>query len=249
MTNGSTGYISIHRKIMETSFYRDPRATCLAIHLLLNATHKDRQIYVGSQEVTLRRGQVLGGFKRLDRELGWKKSSVRRAFYKLKDALFCDHYTTNKYAIITINNYNQYQSEGGYQSTSKGVQNDTGRGTSGTPLGGTECSLECSSVTPYNNDIYNKNNKSDHFESIWSRYPKKIGRKKANGHFNTSVKNQKCWEEINAALTNYLNSNRVTDPKYIMDGKTWFYNWSDWITDPDTVLEDPTFAKIKAGLE
>jgi hypothetical protein len=244
MDNNGNGFIVLHRKMQKTSFYHDSRAVHLAIHLLLNATHKDRKVIdIGQREVVLLRGQVLGGFKRLDRELGWKKIHVRRAFYTLRDSGFCEHYCTNKYAIITIVNYNQYQDLGVTTSPTRGVQNDLE--CSNVPhQGGTESILECSNVTPYNNVIYNNKNNIDHFEDLWSQYPKKVGKKKAQGYFNSSVKDQKGWDDIKAALTNYMNSKRVVDGKYIQDGKTWFYNWQDWITDPDS-YSDPALDKMR----
>lgn len=66
------------------------------------------------------------------------------------------------------------------------------------------------------------------FEFIWSQYPNRIGKKQALKHFNTSVRTQDDYLNIQKALANYLNSKAVKSG-YIQNGSTWFNNWQDWI--------------------
>lgn len=66
------------------------------------------------------------------------------------------------------------------------------------------------------------------FEEIWSRYPKKVGRKQAERHFKASVKTDQDWVNINQALDNYIKCKRVKDG-FVQDGSRWFNNWLDWI--------------------
>jgi len=79
----------------------------------------------------------------------------------------------------------------------------------------------------------NKNKKESndfqsHFEVLWKKYPKPIGKKKALKSFNASVKSQKDLDSIRIALENYLSSKRVSDG-FIQNGATWFNNWADWV--------------------
>ena len=69
------------------------------------------------------------------------------------------------------------------------------------------------------------------FEELWKRYPLKDGKKAALRHFMASVRTGKDLVEIRKALDNYIKSDRVKKG-YIKNGKTWFYNWRDWIVDP-----------------
>ena len=71
-------------------------------------------------------------------------------------------------------------------------------------------------------DIYNRR-----FESIWSKYPNKDGKKQALKHFLATVKTDQDWTNIQQALDNYLNSRRVKTG-FIKNGSTWFNNWADW---------------------
>jgi len=66
------------------------------------------------------------------------------------------------------------------------------------------------------------------FEAIFSRYPNRIGKKKAWSHFRATVKADEDWVNINKALDNYINSREVKD-KFIKNAKTWFNEWSDWL--------------------
>ena len=66
------------------------------------------------------------------------------------------------------------------------------------------------------------------FDKIWEKYPRRVGKKKAETYFKTSVKTDQDWKDIDTALNNYLNSERVKKG-YIQNGCTWFGNWRDWI--------------------
>lgn len=66
------------------------------------------------------------------------------------------------------------------------------------------------------------------FETLWVKYPKPVNKKKALRHFNASIKTEQDWQDIQKALTNYLNSARVLSG-YVMDGDGFFNNWKDWV--------------------
>lgn len=65
------------------------------------------------------------------------------------------------------------------------------------------------------------------FESIWQRYPRKVGKQDAIRFFKKSVSTPSDWLEINKALDNYCKSDRVAKG-FIQDGSRWFRNWRDW---------------------
>jgi len=67
------------------------------------------------------------------------------------------------------------------------------------------------------------------FNSLWEIYPKKDGKKDAERHFKSSVKNDKDYENIKKALNNYIENVKGTELKYIKNGSTWFNNWHDWV--------------------
>ena len=76
-----------------------------------------------------------------------------------------------------------------------------------------------------------KHNNTPHFDfdSLWLKYPSKVGKKEAERHFHASVKLEQDWIDIQTSLTNYLNSDRVKK-NFIQDGDRWFKGWRDWIS-------------------
>jgi hypothetical protein len=69
------------------------------------------------------------------------------------------------------------------------------------------------------------------FDTIWSKYPNKDGRKAAERHFISSVKTEQDYKDIQTALNNYLASETVAKG-FIKNGSTWFNNWRDWVVPP-----------------
>lgn len=67
------------------------------------------------------------------------------------------------------------------------------------------------------------------FERLWGKYPSKDGRREAEKYFNASVKTESDLADCEKALSNYIEHLRVESWKKPKNGKTWFYNWRDWI--------------------
>lgn len=86
---------------------------------------------------------------------------------------------------------------------------------------------------------YSNNIDTYDFNIIWLKYPRRLGRRDAERHFRSSVKNDQDMENLNKSLNNFLNSKVCKgDPKYIPHGSTWFNNWKDWI-DYKELSKDP----------
>ena len=103
------GYIFLWRRIMDTSFYSCPNTCHLAIHLLLLANHKEKKILVDGKDVMIGRGQILTGRESLSKKTGLTEREVRTALTHLKTTNFLTIYTTNRYSIVTICKYSDFQ--------------------------------------------------------------------------------------------------------------------------------------------
>lgn len=66
------------------------------------------------------------------------------------------------------------------------------------------------------------------FEKIWEKYPNKVGKKQAIIHYRISVRTENDWRDINKALDNYMETEKVKKG-FIQNGSTWFNNWRDYI--------------------
>lgn len=96
---------------METSYYNDPLATHLANHLILKANHKDRLITFNKEKITIFRGQHLTGRKILAKETGINESTIRHKLELLQNVGFLTIKSNNRFSIITILKYDEYQSD------------------------------------------------------------------------------------------------------------------------------------------
>ncbi len=99
------GYILIHRKLCNWQWYKDSNTKSLFIDLLLDANWQESK----SGFLTIERGQVLTSLKRMNERTGLSFREIRTSLSKLEKSGEIDKQTTNKYTIITINNYNDYQ--------------------------------------------------------------------------------------------------------------------------------------------
>ena len=113
------GYILIHRKLLNWQWYKDSNTLHLFIDLLLDANYEDSK--VGFQVV--KRGQCLTSLKRIHENTGLTYREIRTSLDKLQKSGEIDKQTTNKYSIITINKYNDYQNID-KQTTNKRQTND-----------------------------------------------------------------------------------------------------------------------------
>ena len=101
------GWIKLHRKLIEWEWYKDSNTLHLFIHLLLTANHEPQKW----RGITIERGQVLTGRKELSFATGISEQSLRTSINRLKSTSEITINPTNKYSVITICNYDSYQSE------------------------------------------------------------------------------------------------------------------------------------------
>lgn len=99
------GYILIHRKLLNWQWYKDSNTLHLFIDLLLDANYEDSK--VGFQ--IIKRGQCLTSLKRIHENTGLTYQQIRTSLRKLEKSGEINKQTTNRYSIITINKYNDYQ--------------------------------------------------------------------------------------------------------------------------------------------
>lgn len=81
------------------------------------------------------------------------------------------------------------------------------------------------------------------FETVWIDYPNKDGKRAALKSFNSTVKSEKDYQDIQTALTNYLFHLQHNDWKKPKNGSTWFNNWQDWVT-----WQEPEKTQRKANM-
>lgn len=106
------------------------------------------------------------------------------------------------------------------------------RGLLGVNSESTRSELGANSVLQYNtnntnNTIHNGQNKFD-LESLFSIYPRKIGKKEGIKKLRSLVKNQTDLENIRLSIINYSDYCRNKDPKYIKHFDSFLSVWEDY---------------------
>lgn len=99
------GFVKVHRKLIQWGWYQDYVVKDLFLHLLLTVNFKDNQ-WMGR---TIHKGQVVTSIKHLSEELGFSIQQIRTALNKLKSTGEITSESTNRYTVITVVNWEKYQ--------------------------------------------------------------------------------------------------------------------------------------------
>ena len=116
------GFIKLHRKMLDWGWYSDPATKDVFLHLLLTANFRPNT-YMGYE---LLPGQTIIGRKKLATELGLSEKQVRTALDKLEKTGEISRRRTNKFTLVTVENWTIYQGDedcDGQQTASEGPTN------------------------------------------------------------------------------------------------------------------------------
>lgn len=114
---------------MNWGWYDNSYMVHLFLHLLLEANHEPREWH----GITVSRGQVIVGRKKLSEVTGISERSIRTCLHRLEETQELTIKTTNRFSLITIRNYEKYQLKGSgdlkadQQTTNKRPQTRTTR--------------------------------------------------------------------------------------------------------------------------
>ncbi|EQB34806.1 hypothetical protein M948_20715 [Virgibacillus sp. CM-4] len=128
------GWIKLHRQLLGSPIFQNEKLLKVFVYCLLKATHSDHQQLVGKQTVSLKPGQFVFGRRKAAMELDMKESTVRDYMKVLKNDNAITITPTNKFSIITIVNWEVYQSkednnrqQNDNKMTAERQQNDTNK--------------------------------------------------------------------------------------------------------------------------
>lgn len=100
-----SGWIKIHRKILEWEWYDDANTFRLFMHLILKANHKDKN-YRGQ---LIKKGSLLTGRELLSQETGLSIQQIRTCLTRLKSTNEITINSSRQGTIIQIVKYESYQ--------------------------------------------------------------------------------------------------------------------------------------------
>lgn len=104
------GWIKLYRKLIHDPVFSTEKGLKVWVWVLLKANHKKVDLFWGRQNITLRGGQLIFGRYTASEELKMSPSTVWFWMNELKKGEYIDIKTTNKFSIVTIKNWDKYQS-------------------------------------------------------------------------------------------------------------------------------------------
>lgn len=116
------GYVKFHRKSLKSSVWKNSVFWMVWSWCLLKASHETHKIPFNGVDIEIKRGQFITGRKKATKEIPISVQSYRTSINYLKSTGRITTKVTNRFTIITVVKYNQYQdkpSKPTNQSTSK----------------------------------------------------------------------------------------------------------------------------------
>lgn len=101
------GWIKIYRQFLRWEWFDKPEMVQLYIYLLLKASSEDKSWH----NIEVKRGQVITSISTIERDLGLSPRTIRTCLNRLKTTREVTIEVTNRYSIITICKYADYQNQ------------------------------------------------------------------------------------------------------------------------------------------
>jgi hypothetical protein len=119
-----SGWVKIHRCLSDHWVWGEPEALKFWLTLLMDANHTDKKKLFNGALIEIKRGQILFGLNAYEKKTGISQRKMRRYLDALQKESMIDRQKTNKFSLITVVNYEEYQSTDS-QASSKRQANDT----------------------------------------------------------------------------------------------------------------------------
>lgn len=105
------GWIKLHRKILDNPVVcKDSETLSIWLYLLLNATHQEIPATFKGEKIILKKGQLITGIISISEKLVINKNKVQRTLKCFESDKQIEQQTSNKNRLITILNWDMYQS-------------------------------------------------------------------------------------------------------------------------------------------
>lgn len=104
-----SGWVCLHRSALYDGWIKNHKLWILWTYCLLKASHKERKVFIGNQRIDIKPGQFIFGLKKASEETGLSIQSTRSFLNFLKKMKNLTINSTNKFSVITINNWELYQ--------------------------------------------------------------------------------------------------------------------------------------------
>ncbi|MCP3675869.1 MAG: hypothetical protein GY829_15580 [Gammaproteobacteria bacterium] len=103
----SSGWIKLHRQLLDWEWYDDINTSRLFVHLMLTANHKDNKW----RGIVIKRGSRLTSLDKLSSETSLSVSKIRTAIKKLISTSEITSKSHSQHTVFTMINYDMYQDD------------------------------------------------------------------------------------------------------------------------------------------
>lgn len=110
MTEIESGYIKLYRSFLQWEWHDNEYMLTVFLHCLLLANWKDKKWH----GTVVKRGSFITSYSNLAKTCGIALNTCRNCCMKLQKTGELTVTTTNKYTMITVNNYDRFQVENGF---------------------------------------------------------------------------------------------------------------------------------------
>lgn len=203
----STGWIKLHRQLLDWEWYDDINTKCLFIHCLLRANHSDTE-WRGQ---TIKRGQFITSIDTLTKEIGLSVSQIRTSLKKL---ILTSEIATKSQArstVITVVQYDSHQSSD--KLNDKPVTNKS-------QASDNEIATDKNVITK---ECKNDNKYKDRFDEFWNIYNKKKDTAKCKAKFSRISKTDLdlIFENLPAYVKSTPDKQFRKSPITWLNGQCW----------------------------
>jgi hypothetical protein len=178
-------YIFLHRKILNWEWYSDANTFRLFMHLLLNVSYEQNRW----QGINIQPGKLITGRKKLAEQLKLSEQEIRTSLSKLKSTSEITIKATNKFSVITICKWADYQDKTKVKKpANKPAEHQTGN----------QQSTTTKEYKEYKESKEEKNNISVNFSAQFDEFRKLYpGTKRGNQtEFDFFLDKHKDWKKI-----------------------------------------------------
>lgn len=216
-----SGWVKIHRKLLEWEWYDDTNVFKLFMTIMLRANYRESK-WRGS---IIAPGQLLAGRKKLAEWSNLTEQEVKTCLSKLVATSELTIKATNRYSVYTLTNWACYQLDDAVstsESTSHGANNQT--------------TIKQQSTTSKKNKKEKKERNKNicvdfDFESIYQKYPRKVGKSSGMAKLAKTIKTVETYEKFTKSVNNFLEEHKIagTDLKYVPHFSTFVNRWQDYL--------------------
>lgn len=228
-----SGWIKIHRDVLKNPWMQDADVLGIWVYILLSVVYQPEDVVFEGKRITLQPGQGLFKMRQVAKILGVSNSKLNRTITLFKNETQIETQTTPRNTLITVVNWDKYQTGETQNETQMGHK----RNTDGTQTDHLPINKRIKEIKNKEKEIKEKEKTS--FDDFWEAYPKKKGKGAARKAFENAVKKGVTVDVLIDAVNRQRCGSQWTkdNGQYIPYPATWL-NQERWEDEPDFTPAD-----------